>query len=90
MKQAGLGLLVVAVLACGACNRAGQHEASYAAAPAQDAIKREQAASEQADDALGAMLAYEHDATIALPAERIPEDWFANQVAFADRTDGSE
>ncbi|HJZ31811.1 MAG TPA: helicase-related protein [Hyphomicrobiaceae bacterium] len=22
------------------------------------------------------------------PAERIPEDWFANQVAFADRTDG--
>ena len=47
MKQAGLGLLVVAVLACGACNRAGQHEASYAAAPAQDAIKREQAASEQ-------------------------------------------
>ena len=73
MKQAGLGLLIVVVLACGACNRAGQHEASYAAAPAQDAIKREQAASEQADDALGAMLAYEHDATIALPAERIPE-----------------
>ena len=66
-------LLIVAVLACGACNRAGQHDASYAAAPAQDAVKRELAASEQADDALGAMLAYEHDATIALPAERIPE-----------------
>ena len=39
MKQAGLGLLIVAVLACGACNRAGQHDASYAAAPAQDAAQ---------------------------------------------------